>query len=199
MSRFDTRLYYGIQTFTTRKTSGSFTSTRIINSLTNPNFYSTGVQGRIPDMVRSLAQLQPTLPTPGGIRNFQAFATETITANSSPQPVQFADITTARGCSFINAIVTGVSANTIFLSVLVQVTFNTIFGGQRIIPFTVEIGVPTRCQTTPTQILIQSVECRLAGNQPTITSSGLLGTVIIALPINILATVRFDCTSILTG
>lgn len=199
ISRFDTALYNGIQTFTIRQTPGNFYSTKVVNSLTTANGYSTRVEGRIPQMVRPIASLQPTIPANGGSGQFRAFANQTILAESSPQPVQFADVTTARGCSFINAIVESVSGNTINLLVLVQVTFNTVFGGQRVIPFTVRMSVPTKCLSTPTNILIQSVECRLANSTPTLTPGQLLGVTIISIPLNILATLRFNCSGIFRG
>ncbi|MBO8126944.1 MAG: hypothetical protein H0Z38_06890 [Firmicutes bacterium] len=200
MPRFDTALFNGIQTFTIRKTSGNFFSIKVTSTLTNPNSYSTRVQGRIPQMVRPLAILEPTIPTGGGLGPFESFAQRTVLATSTqPQPVILDQITTARGCSFINAIVSRVSGNTIFLSVLVQVTFNTVLGGQRIVPFTVEVPVRTRCRTSPTDIRIQSVECRLAGKDPQFTSGPLLGVVNVSIPLNILATVRFDCLGIFRG
>jgi len=145
-------------------------------------------------MQRPLATLEPTLPTGGGLGPFETFAQRTLIATSTqPQPVILDQVTTARGCSLVNAIVAGVVGNTIILSVQVQVTFNTVLGGQRILPFTVELPVRTRCTSTPTNITIQKVECRLAGRNPEFTSGPVLGVVNVSLPLNIFAVVRFTC------
>lgn len=193
MPRFNTELFNGIQTFTIRKTPGNFFSTKVVRSLTNPNSYST-IINLIPKMQRPLATLEPTLPTGGGLGPFESFAQRTLIATSTqPQPVILDQVTTARGCSLVNAIVAGIVGNTIILSVQVQVTFNTVLGGQRILPFTVELPVRTRCTSTPTNITIQKVECRLAGRNPEFTSGPVLGVVNVSLPLNIFAVVRFTC------